>query len=314
MKDPKSAVVVGLFHNSLTSLLHCRWLNFWLTVQTGISDPELVLDSHSSPLVMSEFFLMNENSMDSIPADKVLKRKHVDLQKRFPKNHVSQMLGGPSLRLGIPIERHSIPPGTGWGGNDTGWLATWECPLCTDSAFGKSLESFIQLISFCNSWILPVISKIVSRSSTHFLHEIVSNVEPWNRFNSSISLRLFSWASRRSQFFSNNCSWRSCWSRRSCSIISFNFLNTSSVIIGLEFVLSYLRLTINENLFPSSVQESPNLFAFRVFSKFSWWRSWLLSRQTTGYPFYHDWLTTTTDRTTSLLQSDRLVWPMVTSS
>ena len=25
---------------------------------------------------------------------------HVDLQKRFPKNHVSQMLGGPSLRLG----------------------------------------------------------------------------------------------------------------------------------------------------------------------------------------------------------------------
>ena len=40
---------------------------------------------------------------------------------------------------------------------------------------------------------------------------IVSNVEPWNLFNSSISLRLFSWASRRSQFCFNNCSWRSWW-------------------------------------------------------------------------------------------------------
>ena len=26
--------------------------------------------------------------MDSIPADKVLMKMHVDLQKRFPKNHV----------------------------------------------------------------------------------------------------------------------------------------------------------------------------------------------------------------------------------
>ena len=27
------------------------------------------------------------NSMDSIPADKVLMMTHLDLQKRFPKNH-----------------------------------------------------------------------------------------------------------------------------------------------------------------------------------------------------------------------------------
>ena len=44
------------------------------------------------------------------------------------------------------------------------------------------------------------------------------------------------------------------------------FLNTSSVIISLEFVLSNLRLTVSEDLLPLSVQESPNLFAFRVLS------------------------------------------------
>ena len=74
-----------------------------------------------------------------------------EFAKTFPDIPcVSQMLGGPSLRLGIPIERLSIPPGTGWGGKDTGWLVTWECPLRTDSASWRSLESIIQLISFCN--------------------------------------------------------------------------------------------------------------------------------------------------------------------
>ena len=52
--------------------------------------------------------------MDSIPADKVLKRTQLDWQKSVPMYHVCpQMLGGPSLRLGIPIERLSIPPGIG---------------------------------------------------------------------------------------------------------------------------------------------------------------------------------------------------------
>ena len=77
-------------------------MNFWLTVQTGISDPELVFDSHSSPPLMRELVPTYENSMDPIPADKVLKKTHLDLQKRFP---MSQMLGSPSLRLGIPIEQ-----------------------------------------------------------------------------------------------------------------------------------------------------------------------------------------------------------------
>ena len=223
-------------HNTLKNLPHKEWLNFWLTVLTGISDLELVFDSHSSPPVMSELVPTYENSKDSIPVDKVLKKTLLDLQKRFPMYHVSQMLGGPSLRLGIPIERLSIPSGIGWGGKDTSWLVTWECPLRTDSASWKSLESFIQLISFCNSCVLPVSSRIVSWSSSNLLLAIVSNVDPWNRFNSSFSLRLCSWASPRSQFCFNNCSWRSCWSRRwsssaraqwssSCcdSIVSLNY-------------------------------------------------------------------------------------------
>ena len=85
--------------------------DFWLTVQIGISDLELVFDSHSSPPFMSESVLIFLNSMDSIPADKVLT---TGLAKTYPDFRcVSQMLGGPSLRLGIPTERLSIPPGIG---------------------------------------------------------------------------------------------------------------------------------------------------------------------------------------------------------
>ena len=87
-EDLKSAVVVGLPHNSLKSVLHWRWLNFWLTVQTGISDLDLVFAFHSFPLWMNEAALRYWNSMDSIPADKVLKKTQLDLQKRFPIYHV----------------------------------------------------------------------------------------------------------------------------------------------------------------------------------------------------------------------------------
>ena len=183
----------------------------------------------------------------------------------------------PFSRLGIPRKRLSIPPGSGWGGKNTGWLATWDCPLRTDWAFWKSLESFIQLISFCNSCILPVSSRIVFRSSTNFLLAKVSNVDPWNRFKSSISLKL-TWASRRSQFCFKSCSWRSCCSRRShfrlldehdnflpLETRSFHFiqlLNTSSVIIGLKFVFSNLCLTVSEILLSLSFQKNPDLLTF----------------------------------------------------
>ena len=37
---------------------------------------------------MSELVLIYENSMDSLPVDKVLKKTQLDLQKRFPIYHV----------------------------------------------------------------------------------------------------------------------------------------------------------------------------------------------------------------------------------
>ena len=139
----------------------------------------------------------------------------IGFAKTFPDIPcVSHMSGGPSLRLGIPKERLSISPGIWNVVKNASWLVTWECPLRTASASSKSLESLMQLISFCNSCILPVSSRIVSWSSTNLLLAMVSKVEPWNFPNSSISLRLFSWASRRSQFCFNNCSWRSWWSCR----------------------------------------------------------------------------------------------------
>ena len=92
-------------HKSLNSLLHRRWLNFWLTVQAGISDLALVFAFHSFPLWRNEAALRSMNSIDSILADKVLIMTHLDLQKKKKVPDipcVSQMLGGPSLRLGTP--------------------------------------------------------------------------------------------------------------------------------------------------------------------------------------------------------------------
>ena len=90
------------------------------------------------------------------------------------------MLGGPSLRLGTPRERLIIPSGIGWGENDTGRVVTWEFPLRADSASWKSLESFIQFTSFCNSCTLPESPTIVFWSSKSFRLAIVSKVELWN--------------------------------------------------------------------------------------------------------------------------------------
>ena len=62
-------------------------------------------------------------------------------------------------------------------------------------------------------------------------------------------------------------------------------------------MLSNLRLTVSEDWLALSVQESPNLFAFRVLSLN--FLALLVSYVTanTGFsPFYHDSLTTTTDR------------------
>ena len=61
-------------------------MNFWLTVRTGISDPELVFGFHSSHVVMC--VLIHKILTVLTPADKVLKKTLLDLQKRFPIYHV----------------------------------------------------------------------------------------------------------------------------------------------------------------------------------------------------------------------------------
>ena len=43
-------------------------------------------------------------------------------------------------------------------------------------------------------------------------------------------------------------------------------LNTSSVVIGLEFMFLNLCLTVSENLLSLSFQKDPNLFTFGVVS------------------------------------------------
>ena len=155
-------------------------MNFWLTVLTGISDPRLCLafDVHSLNAVIC--VPLRYESKNWILLD-MMKKTPVDLQKRFP---VSQMPGGLSLRLSILPGRLSIPPGSGWGGKNAGWLGTWDSPLRTDSASLKSLELFIQWTSFCSSWILAVSSRTVSRSS--------QKISPWNCIQNVVpEFRLF---------------------------------------------------------------------------------------------------------------------------
>ena len=85
-EDPKTAIVVGLPHNYLKVLPHQGWLNFWLTVLTGISDPELVFGVHSLHAVMC--VLIHWKPKDLTLADKMLKRTSLDLQKLFPMYNV----------------------------------------------------------------------------------------------------------------------------------------------------------------------------------------------------------------------------------
>ena len=69
---------------------------------------------HFSPLWTNGAALRSMNSIDAILEDKGLRMTHLDLQKTFPDIPcVSQMLGGPSLRLGDTKECLNIPSGIG---------------------------------------------------------------------------------------------------------------------------------------------------------------------------------------------------------
>ena len=146
-------------------LPHQGRLNFWLTVWTGISDPEL-LGFHSLHMVMC------------VPTHE---RPRFDSGGRngeedavgFAKKKFRNTMRVPSTWRPFVAARHS---GSAFRQDfeKVGLrLVTWECPLRTGSASWKSLESFIQLIAFCNSWIFSVNSRMVFRS-LHFLLAIAS--------------------------------------------------------------------------------------------------------------------------------------------
>ena len=69
------------------------------------------------------------------PGGQGVEEDAVGFTKTFPDIPcVSQIPGGLSLRLVIPTERRSIPPGSRKGGKNVGSLVTWDSPLRTDSA------------------------------------------------------------------------------------------------------------------------------------------------------------------------------------
>ena len=116
-----------------------------MTVQTGISDLDLVFASHSFPLWMNEAALRYWNSMDSHSCGQGAEDDASGFAKKtFPDFPcVSQMLGGPSLRLGdtkaclktVLQVSHEV-------GMHTDRLVTCEFPLRTDSCILKILRIF----------------------------------------------------------------------------------------------------------------------------------------------------------------------------
>ena len=220
------------------------------------------------------------------------------------------MLGGPFLRLGIPKER-LIPQGSGCSAKDTGRLVTCECPLRTDSASWKSLASFIQLISSCNSCILPV--------------------EPWNRMNSSNSLRLFLMSFTKIPVLLQKLF------MEKLLILSKLFVSlmstTNIFFLWLDRFIQLLNTSSAWNsCFRISAWQSARICSLCrsrrtlicSFSDLLFWVSWALdtSRKTTGLTVL-PWLTDDDrqdDRPSSskwsarLRHASRSVWPMVTSS
>ena len=90
--------------------------------------------------------------MNSAFWNKVSKSTQENWQKRFQKNHAHSNFQAADFWRGSPVGR----------GNNAGLLGTWDnCPLRTDSASLHSLESFIHLISLCNSCSLAKSSSIV---------------------------------------------------------------------------------------------------------------------------------------------------------
>ena len=165
--------------------------------------------------------------------------------KTFPDiPDVSQIFGGPSVRRGDTNEGLNNPSKGGCSGNNIGWLVTCEFPLRTDSASWKSLESFMQITSFCSSCNLPDNSIIVFWSSMNFCLVSVSKVELWNFSNSFISVRFCWWTSRTS------CCWRH---NSSCRILT---LFCSSC---LEFVMRNFLATLCDDRSSLLIEPSPNL-------------------------------------------------------
>ena len=150
-------------------------MNFWLTVLTGIFDP-LVFGFHSSHEVMC--VLIHWRSMGSTLADKVLRKTPLDLQKRFPKHHVChKYLAAHFCGLAFPENGLAFLQDFDEVGKT---LVDWERGIvhCVLIQHLENLSNHHTIDSVCNSCIFPVSSRTVSRSSTNFLLEIVSNVDP----------------------------------------------------------------------------------------------------------------------------------------
>ena len=174
-------------------------MDFWLTILTGIWIQSCVCVWRSLVTCGDACSLTLGIPMDWVLLDKEMKKTPVDSQKSFPKNHA-----GPKYQAACRCYMVEITP-VDWE------RVTVHCELLQH--LQKSLESFIQLTSFCNSLILAVIS-FVSWIFFSKMHDsqLLNSLQFFH-------WRLLMWASRRSRLCSESCSWSS-WSRRSCSSLA----------------------------------------------------------------------------------------------
>ena len=195
--------------------------------------------------------------MDSTHAENELKKTPLDLQKRFPTN---QMLGGQFLRLGIPIERLCIPPRTGWSGKK------WLTGNVMSTAYWSSILKISRIVHTID-FILKFLYLACEFKASGSIFDQVSPrncVECWAlkslqffHFSEAFLISFSKIPILLQQLFMNKLMissklFVSCQSTINLTSLildnSIQLLNTSSIIIGLEFVFLNLNSTISDNL------------------------------------------------------------------
>ena len=292
---------------------------FWLTDRAGISEHELVFDL----ILRRRWWWIGFRHVRTpwIHADKVLKKTRLDLRKRFPIFHVC-----PKCLVALRST---------WNWKDTGWLATRDCPLRTDFSILKisqiihTIDFILQFLYLASEFKASIL--VFDQSSSCYC--VGCRTLKSLQFFHFIEVFLMSFT-KIPVLLQHLC-------MKKLMILSTSFFCLSTMkffLLRLDRLTHCLKTLRSYSAWnscclisawqsaricsPLSVQESPNLFAFRVCLWISYPCAWLASRQTTGFTVLswlidsdrHDDRPSPSERSARPSFLLKSVWPIVMSS